>query len=296
MLGFKGETKGALAHFSDVYSINLGREVHLGPCRITPQIWSVILDDDPDMKGVPRAVYVIDSLKAFFQARDFHGALEFISSLKFIEHAGIRSLVNEGELIPYPRKGLHYLVNEGMTIAKSRLGWHGDVLESATSLPVGVDMYYQAVMMLYGMESRLALGQETAVLIRKLAILVIGGTFDSIPPTTMLRFIEKYGDLLERLKEDELALGVYMKGVRLARRINDQVSEWTFLRSLMLLGVYSEEQEDWRLSYERLIAGCEYGVVCRVEGKTHSPAWSGSVYERLLEVVKNLTGATEILT
>ncbi|MFJ9029447.1 tetratricopeptide repeat protein [Streptomyces sp. NPDC102274] len=294
LLGFKGETKRAVAHFSDIYSINSGSEVRLGPCRLTPQVWAVILDGDPDMKGVPRAVYVIDSLKAFFQVRDSHGALEFISSLKCVEHAGIRSLVNEGELIPY--SGLHYLVYEGMIIAKSRLGRHGDVLASTTNLPTGVDMYYQVVMMLYAMESRLVLGQETTGLVRKLAVLVIGGAFDSIPPTTMLRFIEKYADLLERLEESELALGVYVQGIRLARSIDDQLSEWTFLRSLVRLGVCSEEWEEWKFSYGRLVTDCEYGVVRRVEGEAPSPSRPGSVYEKLLEVVKDLTGATAILT
>ncbi|MET9852217.1 hypothetical protein ABZY57_04595 [Streptomyces sp. NPDC006450] len=293
LLGFQGDTKGALAHFSDIHSLDSGGEVSLGPCRLTPQIWEVVLERYPDMQGLPRAVYVIDSFKAFFQARDSHGALEFAGSLKCVEHAGIRSLVADGELIP--SSGLHYLVNEAMIIAKSRLEWHDDILVSSKNLPAGVDMYYQAVMMLYSMRSRLMLGQEDASQIRKMALLVTGGSFDSIPSTTMLRFIEQFANLLEESGENELALGVYVKGLRLARSINDQLSEWSFLRSLLLLDTRSQEQHKWKASYERLTTDCEYGLVRRVEGLASS-AGPGSVYERLLEAVGNLTRAPAILT
>ncbi|MDQ0798303.1 hypothetical protein [Streptomyces sp. B1I3] len=292
LLGYQGETKKALTHFANVHSLASRGEVSFGPCQITSQAWKEIVDRHPHMKGVPQAVYVIDSLKALLQAGDHQGALNFIDSLSCIEHAGIRSLVNERRLIRTPRQGLHYLVNEGMLIAKSRLGRHEEVIANTDDRLSGADIYYEAVLMLYNIESRHVAGVPSAAgRIQKLSILLACGAFDSVPPTTLLRFVEKLGDLLERTEKGRLALGVYTKGLALARQLNDQLAEWTFLKSLMRLDVSSEGQRrEWKSAHRQLSAVCEYSAVRRVEETANLSSMPGNVHEKLLGVVRHVTG------
>lgn len=295
LLGFRGATESALEHFATVYSLNSGSEVFLGPCCFTQNIWRKILSIDPQMASVCRAVYVIDSLKAFFQVGDSRGSLKFIESLGSIDHAGVRALVNEGELIAAPQLGLHFLVNEGTLIAKSRLSLHDEVLTSTKDTPSGADLYYEAVLMLYRAESfyfaRLPDGADIS---RRLAILVAWGIFESIPPTTMLRFIEKLGELLERTGQEELALGVYIKGLETARNINDQVYEWVFLKALLRSKISSMAQvEEWNRATCRLVATCEYGVVQKSENVA-CRSGSGSIHEELLDAVARVIGIDSI--
>jgi hypothetical protein len=224
------------------------------------------------MEGVIEAVYVIDSLKSYFLSGDFAGALQFIRGLRWGGCAGLQCLVDEGKLI-----------------AASCLGLYDRVLTATDKPPYDADLYYEAILTLYNIESHLATGaQSIPRYAQGLAIFVAQGAFDFVPPASMLRFIEKHGDLLERLDEQRLALSVYIKGLKLAQCLKDQPSEWIFLKCLLRLGAPSQRAE-WKNAYHQLIAVCEYSSVRKAEGLAPASAAPGSVYDRLLEVIRDTT-------
>ncbi|MFD5888697.1 hypothetical protein ACFWHQ_22280 [Streptomyces sp. NPDC060334] len=291
LLGFQGDAKNALEYFAAVHSLNSSAQVHLGPCRLTSQIWKKVLESHPHMNGVIRSIYVIDSLKTFFQSQDYRGVLEFIEALNTVECVAMSAPAGRAPFNAASSPGLRYLVNEGALIAHARLGSYGESATDAGPSLMG-DSYCESVLMLYRAEIDCAEGTKNGSQIaKKLAILVEGGLFDSVPPATMLRFIEKQGDLLEQVEERKLALGVYKKGLELARRLNDQIYEWEFLRSLRRLALSEEQQAEWDHAHRRLVAVCEYKVVCKAEGVTPAPFGSGRIHDKLLDVAMGLVGA-----
>ncbi|MFC9825744.1 hypothetical protein ACFWG6_39060 [Streptomyces erythrochromogenes] len=292
LLGFQGNAKNALEYFAAVHSLNSSAQVHLGPCRLTSQIWKKVLESHPHMNEVTRSIYVIDSLKTLLQSQDYRGVLEFIKALNAVECAAMSAPESRALSNAVSSPGLRYLVNEGALIAKLRLGSHGEIAANARPSLIKADAYYESVLMLYRAEIDCAEGTRNGSQIsKKLAILVKGGLFDSVPPATMLRFIEKHGDLLEQVEERKLALGVYKKGLALARRLNDQIYEWEFLRALRRLAVSEEQQAEWDHAHRRLVGVCEYKVVCKAEGVTPAPSGSGRIHDKLLDAAMGLVGA-----
>lgn len=273
LLGIEGRTKDALSHFAIIYLLNAGEDVLLGPCCITPNIWAKIEAIDLRIKDTLLSIYVIESLKAYFRSGDFGSALKFTQNLR-----GIRCPV------------LLCMVKEGNLIAASHLGLHDQVI-LATNKTLDIDnFYYDAVLMIYRLSSYLSMNERSILKAAQgLALLVSQDIFNFVPQTLMLRFIQKLGNLLETINEQRLALSMYVKGLELARYIDDQPYEFFFLKSLINSGVTSHKQyAEWNNSYCQLITTCEYISIRRSEGLPPVLSETKSVYQDLLKLIEEV--------
>lgn len=270
LLSSRGVSHEAQAHFAALYALNSGHDAELGPCHIDQRTWARIKEIAPHMEASTRSAYLIDSLKAYFQCGDFTGALDFIETTGAAREPGLRPIADEGRLI-----------------AASRLGLHDRAL-AITEGSSNEDPYHAAVLALYKLENRLALNEPDPFdSARRLAVLVAHDLFGSVPATSILRFIDKHGHLLEQIDEQRLALAVYVKGLELARDLDDQPFEWRFLRALLHLDAPSKDQRStWEEALRHLLADCAYRVVRKAEGL--SP-FTWSLYDDLFGVVQEIT-------
>ena len=158
LLSIEGEGDRARLHFERVFSLNSDSPVDLGAYSMDPDTWKEIKFLDPLIAEVTKAVYVIDSLKSYFQSSDYENALRFIEHVPWTNKTPLQSVVDEAKLI-----------------CRSALGFHDQVLAAVAELATTHDVYFQAIQQLYAVESRLSIepSEEGVETIRKLAVLVV---------------------------------------------------------------------------------------------------------------------------
>ena len=268
-------TDDALAYFARVRLLISGvADVELGPCVLTPQVWSRVMQIDTDTEEMIDAIYTIDSLKAYFQAGDYSGALDFIRGLDGISTAALR-----------------WFTKEGQVIAASGLGLHQQVIAAESETPTESNLYYEAILMLYSIEGRLAVGAEGACKsAQELAVAVAHDFLEFVPAESRVRFIYRLGAALEELGEQKLAFIISNKGLELARGLQDQPLECSFLKSLLALDAPPLKQHvEWRDSYQRLLDTCEYYSIRRTEGLRPVRIEANSVYRELGNAIRRIT-------
>jgi tetratricopeptide (TPR) repeat protein len=206
LLALEGATAEALGHFAVVNSLNQGDGAELGPCRISPGMWLKIKQIDPRLERAARDSYVIDSIRTYFHANDFNGALGFINGLN-------------GDC--------PYIIEEAALIAGT----------TAPRRSLADAPYLEAIAALYRLDRTTAKG---------LAILYATGAFENTPLSSLARFGERLGDALLRFDERSFASAVFIKGLEIAQAISDQPLEWVFLKRLVQMEQHGKWHSDYQ--------------------------------------------------
>ncbi|MBQ0897426.1 hypothetical protein KBX37_30915 [Micromonospora sp. U56] len=274
LLALARSTSEALDCFGRVFSLTQGEDVWLGSCSITSFEWKEIERLHPGLRSTAYSVYIIESLKALSMAGDSAGVLAFLDRQRWAEGTELEKFVIEGRL-----NGL------------SQLGLHQEVMELAEEAAPDFDYFHQAVFALHSAESGYVLGVNNARRVAcGLASLLCGGAFEGIPKTTMLRFVLRLGELLERLTEPDAALVTYVKGLESATTVNDQPAQWEFLRALLRLPVAHCLYTEWTQQLCRIIGTTDYGRVRRAEGLAPNRIDERPVYVDLRRAVIGFLG------
>jgi hypothetical protein len=222
---------------------------------------------------VLQGIYVFESIKSFLVSKNYAGAVAFLESIDITPTKWVETVIHETRIL--------VALNNGEYEKARFLSENRDYLG---------DVYSEAVLILYEAESKMAIGVERlGASIVSLSVLVAGGLFDSVDASTLLRFVERLGSLLEGGNEPEHALSVYNKGLKVARDINDQPMEWAFLRNILRLGETLKcSSHGYRKSYAKLVRQCDYRFIREAERSRKLSEAEGKIY-------KNLEAQSEIV-
>jgi hypothetical protein len=202
-------------------------------------------DIEPGIMNVIRTVYVVDTIKSYLHARAHENVLDQFSSDQADLSSGTRTLVREAHLISAAALGLH----ERCLYLDSQLA--------------ACDVYEDAVMNLHTIESKKVLGyideaQAAAVL---LAASFQARVFDQVAPTAVLRFASTLAYELDRLGLPDFAAAVSIRELEIANAVNDEVSRWHSLRTLLRLCPSSPNRQNWQGELDSMTAGSGYAMI-----------------------------------
>jgi tetratricopeptide (TPR) repeat protein len=266
LLGIRGAADQSREYFLSAFSLTSNAEATLGPCRISPRVWTRIDIEDPQLKYGIESAYIIESLKTFFASGDFAAGLQFCRDTR-------------------RTRATKYVVEEGLLICLSRLGKYEEAVDLIKRSQNDADIYFEAILLLYELSCRQERGNLLSQCAQRLAISVFAGAFDSISGPTLLRFMSKHGAILEEMGELRLAIQMYNRGWCLARVVQDQPFEWIFLRDLMRVSASAQIQHED--DYAKLIESCEYYNVRKAEGLPLLPL--DDIFGELFHLIEAVT-------
>jgi hypothetical protein len=275
--GLHGRADDALRHFSVLADEAVSRPRVLGPCTITPETWTAIVERDPSVQAVLDNIYVVDSLKTFFRSGRYEVAHGFVERQRQV---GTEANVD--------------LLLEAQILSLAALGHFDEVVGCADSYS-GSSLVGHLVFMLHrgaGLSS-LGLTRESLAVALELSEFSRVSGLDAIPPPTAVRFLALLGRLLDVLGAREWAHRVHEQGLDLAHRMPDQPSQVAFLDALLGSGTDSS-RSGWNDERARVLEGCQYRDVRRAAGMGPAPA--DPVFDELRSSLLAATGLVSTAT
>jgi|RhiMethySRZTD1v2_1073278.scaffolds.fasta_scaffold477237_2 tetratricopeptide (TPR) repeat protein len=267
LLRLEGRIDEALQYFAIVMSRPVDLPLFLGPYSITGEDWEQLVS--PEVLGKLWNIYIVDSLKSYFRARQFVSALRFIARLRELPVGSSANLVLEGEVLSHAGLGDY---ERAYALAKS----------SGDQEPLGI-----LVFILYEASCSVALNEleRGDSLARDLSSFITLGGLDSLPLPTTLQFLKALGALFEELGQRVNSAFIYDRGYQLAMDSGDQPFQIYFLRSKSRqLG--GKPNLGLTKTLEALIDNCYYCELSSADRKLRNPA-----FDDLLATVSKVTGA-----
>lgn len=265
----------ALEHFALVLRRPVHEPLVLGPCRINNEDWEQLLLSS-DTLGSLQNIYIVDSMKTYFEARQFNKAIEFVARVREAKLFSSNSLLLEGEIISYARLG-----DYEMAYSLSKLRDDNEILDTL-------------VFMLYEASCLVALNRcdQADCLARDLTSFVLLGGLDQFAAPVAMRYLAGLGVLLEGLARQIDAIRIYDLAYNLAVGAGDQPFQILFL-SATILQPENEQRQELEETRTALLSDCYYDNVLRSEGLPGG-RWS-QTFDDLLTTVSRATNGALVL-
>lgn len=209
----------ALERFALLRDHLSGRPLHLGAIHIEPEVWRHVLAAQPTLVGILETVYLVDSLKTFFMAKDYGQALAFLQEGR---EAGIalhsRIFLEEGELLTLV--GLERPV-EAIQVTM-RPDWSSQPFSKLVAAA------YRAALLLGVGEA-----QHARTVLETIGKRLLGSKLERVEDQRVLRLLLFLGTLAADAGLPEQALGFLRMGLHATRRFDDYLLELGFLNALL---------------------------------------------------------------
>jgi hypothetical protein len=223
----EGDFRGSLARFTLFIDQAAERDMHLGPIWIDAGMFRQIAEREPVVRRFLENVYVVDSCKTYFAAKDYEGLLAFTRRCRSIGASGT---------LPY--------LEEAEAIALAWLGRHGDALEMTEREVWRKSPYLDVVSRSYR-AAILALSGEREPAVRiasKLTARISPAMLEKLQDHRVLRYLHHLGSLTRHLGMTDPALRVCQLGLQGARAFGDEPLTLSFLEALLALDAPGERE------------------------------------------------------
>ncbi|MDI1443436.1 hypothetical protein [Polyangium sp. 6x1] len=270
-----GDHESALAHFALVVETLSGEPVRLGEVEIDPASWQVLVRRR-SLSDLLRNVYVVDSVKTYFVARDLTGALDFLRRA--------RSFCGEQPFL---------LLEEMELLTLARLEQFAEAAALLQSDAWNVSGFHKLLRVTYRVGLHAASGElpRCQRVMEDLAarVLCMRGLAEPDDPC-VLRYLHYLGGLASRLGLDGRAAQIFRLGLRAAEHVDDVPGRLAFLDALIDAGI--EDRGALEATRAALLDDCLYVPLLRARGLSADPAaLSDSVFD---ELHAKLERATEV--
>jgi len=250
-----GDHEAALAHFALVAETLSGRPVRLGDVEIDATSWQSLVRQE-SLFGLLRNVYVVDSVKTYFVARDLPGAIDFLRRARALCGEESFPLLEEMELL---------------TLAK--LGRFEEAAALLESEAWNAGGFHKLLRVTYRVGLHAALGNPARCqpLMEDLAARVLRMRgLDEPEDPCMVRYLHYLGGLASRLGLDARAAQLFRLGLRAAEHVDDVPCRLALLDALIDADV--GDRSDLEAARAALLADCLYVPLLRARGLSVDPA------------------------
>ncbi|MDI1483409.1 hypothetical protein [Polyangium sp. y55x31] len=260
-----GDHETALAHFALVADTLSGRPVRLGNVEIDAASWQALVRHR-SLFDLLKNVYVVDSVKTYFAARDLEGALDCLRRA--------RSLCGEE---PFP------LLEEMELLTLAKLKKFEEAAALLQSNAWNISGFHKLLRVTYRVGLHAASGElpRCQRLTEDLAarVLCMRGLAEPDDPC-VLRYLHYLGGLASRLGLDERAAQIFRLGLGAAEHLDDVPCRLAFLDALIDADALDRNAlEDARAA---LLDDCLYVSLLKARGMTVDPAaLSDPVFDEL---------------
>ncbi|TKC98158.1 hypothetical protein [Polyangium fumosum] len=268
-----GDHEAALAHFALVVETLSGRPVRLGKVEIDAASWQALVQHR-SLSDLLRNVYVVDSVKTYFVARDLGGALDFLRRA--------RSLCGEQ---PFP------LLDEVELLTLARLEKFEEAAVLLWSDAWNISGFHKLLRVTYRVGLHAASGELSRCqrLIEDLAVRVprMRGLAAPDDPC-ILRYLYYLGGLASRLGLDMRAAQIFRLGLGAAEHVDDVPCRLAFLDALIDTAV--EDSVELAAARDALLRDCLYVPILKARGLPVDPAaLADPVFDELHDKLRNAT-------
>ncbi|WNF01156.1 hypothetical protein PS467_40345 [Streptomyces luomodiensis] len=246
----QGDADGARRHFLLAEYMRDRRAVQLGPCSILAGAWPLILAAEPEIPGVLWNVYAIDQVKAYMRSGDPARALAVISGLRRVAPPASHPFITEGEILILLRSGR----------AKEALDKATNVTPERPSSEMAFLLHQVAAMVALGHEGR---ARRLAI---SLTALVTRTDLEYATPGTFLRHLKQLGLLLEKVSEFNYARAIYLRGLEVCDKHEDEPLRLEFVEGVLRLAPNDAASAKWRSRRDDLLGRSLYFEVRRKNG------------------------------
>jgi hypothetical protein len=241
----EGKVEEALQHFALVLRRTAHTPSILGPYSVTLEDWESF---GLEVLSVLWNIYAVESLKSFFQFGQFKAALDFIVHLSAAKHSCLHALLREGEILSHAGLADY---GRAYSVAKSR--------STQEILDTAIFMYYEAFCL-----TRLDRRDEASQIVGELTSFITLGGLAQFSAPIVMRYLERFGGLLETLGREIEASWVYDRGYQVAVEAGDQPFQIAFLGAkIHQLG--NERTLKERETRDTLLSDCHYYKILREE-------------------------------
>ncbi|MDI3285868.1 hypothetical protein [Polyangium sp. 15x6] len=260
-----GDHEAALAHFALVVETLSAKPVRLGDLEIDAASWRALVQHR-SLYDLLKNVYVVDSVKTYFVARDLTGALDCLRRA--------RSLCGEE---PFP------LLKEMELLTLARLTRFEEAAALLQSNAWNNSGFHKLLRVTYRVGLHAASGElpRCKRLMEDLAarVLSMRGLSEPDDPC-VLRYLHYLGGLASRLGLDERAAQIFRLGLGAAEHVDDVPCRVAFLDALIDAGV--EDRRALEAARAALLDDCLYVPLLKARGMTADPAaLSDPVFDEL---------------
>lgn len=254
LLRIARDQDGALRHFALLPDTRAGKDMHFGPVAIDAATWQEIVETK-SMDSFLEAVYIVDSTRCYFGARDYAGALAFIERARAMSTEGMVAMLDEAEVI-----------------ALAGLERYGEAMEVTKRESWARDRYCKLVRSTYQAAILAEAGQSEPAerLLAQIAERVLPANLENHQDQRVLRYLFQLGVVAEHLDMDALAERIWQKGLDTERGFRDVPLQLTFLDALLALDRVAEREA---LEQQRadLLDESLYTVLRRAHGLAADP-------------------------
>jgi tetratricopeptide (TPR) repeat protein len=268
LLRIRGQYDRALEHFAVFLDVMQGRAPRLWPLQIDAPSWRKLATAQSETSVLPllKAVYIVDSMKVYFSARDVEGAARFLRQARVLLDGETHLLLDEAELITLARLGRY----EDALALTERSGWQQDG-------------YSMLVRLTYRVALLSALGAEDSArpLASRLAERVLAMDWSHPKDQRLLRYLHSLGNITREVGLEDVAERLWSTGLSASHQFKDVPLQLSFLESLLDL---PEVADRAALSAERstLLEECLYVPLLASRGLQANPlALQDPIFARL---------------
>ncbi|MEU1377389.1 hypothetical protein ABZ442_27595 [Streptomyces triculaminicus] len=227
----RGDRRRALEHFRLAVALSRGRTAELGPCRMTAEAWSAVVEAAPELPDILWNVYTLETIKGCMRADRDEDALGLIASLRRAVPAHSHGFIAEGEILVLLRQG-----NAKEAVARA------DRADPASA-------YDEAAFRLHKTTGLIILGQQEPAFRIAFGTLAFLTNVEPRRPKdapTLLRQLKHIGVLMTALNEPRYALAANLRGLDICATHDDQPLRHTFLRSALRLAPTHPSAGRWQ--------------------------------------------------
>ncbi|GAB4556641.1 MAG: hypothetical protein Tsb0020_00040 [Haliangiales bacterium] len=255
LLRITGDYDAALSHFTMLLDTGTEQDLQLGPVAIDASTWQEVARAKK-LDNFLEAVYVVDSAKTYFAAKDFQGALDFLRSAA-----------------PFINQGVAPMRAEAEVIALANLERYQDALAIMNLDEWQQDNYTKLVRVTYRVGIMAAAGyiEQAEKLLQQLVGRVLAAKFDDALDPRVLRYLHYLCVLAVDLGRSDLAVCIAQKGLSTARKISDVPLILTFL-DLLIETEAAGKREVFMQERAALLETCLYKTLLKPRGRRISEA------------------------
>lgn len=221
LLRIEGRTADSLAHFGLARHCAERRPLTAGFWRVDESDYAAVFDQDPSIVATLWNIYVLDSLKSYFQAGEFGAALRLVRR---------RGAAADAD-------GSGAFLAEAEVICHLRTASYGRAADLAGAWAERGDVLTALVFELYGTVAKARAGSvaPARTQARTLLALTAHDLPDPPPAGTMLRYVQALGQVCEELGDNRTAYACYRRGLEIAVSADDEPGRAGFLRRMIPL-------------------------------------------------------------